>query len=127
MRRIREQERMVHNPAIRGPELHRANISSLCEIHRHDEALIGIGTIGGNLKRLWGLDNQIRRSKLPVRAVEMRWRGFPFRVSSWRAASSPVFDRSDLRERESARMLEMVVTGNGLPWRHDAPPYHSRD
>ena len=49
------------------------------------------------------------------------------RVPSRSAISGPAFNGGDLRGREPAFVLEMVVTGNGLPRRHDAAPHHGCD
>ena len=96
--RIREHQRMMHDAAVRRPELDGADKPVARKIHRHDEALVDILTFRRYIERLAELHHQIRLAQLPVGRELRRRRQFR-RISFARAGCRPSLNGLDLSFR----------------------------
>ncbi len=116
----------MHHAPVRRPEFDRAHVPIVREVHGHDEALIDVLPIGGNLKRLAQLDNQIRLTQFPLR-IEHGRGGQICGIAFGRAIRHPALDGLNFGIVQPAFTDEVVIAGDGLPGRHLAGARHVRD
>ena len=125
-RTIDNHVRVVENPGIPRPNLHRLHPLRCRDWHRNDKVPKHFGSVGAELIRLRDVEHQVGLSELPFR-IEFRRRGCLRGGSRERSLLRPLPDQLDLRITQPALLREIAITFFRLPGRHDSPFRHIND
>ena len=108
---------VMDHPPVTGTELRGPDVRILFEVQGKHEALELVGAIGGDVKAIAGLQNQVRLTGLPSFG-KRGWRGLVLGIALGCAVFGPVAQKGDLLIGQAALMLELAVSGFGFPDRH---------